>query len=146
MYLWKILPSTKMMFCLLNGDLGLSKISCMDDCHIHKPRNIFQTENLYIQLFKHKQWQPFLMFFLIWNHYHCAELLKCYQFYILGWFGWVYNLTSPKDVLLFIYIIKWTVLDPGQIMRWQFSWALFFRLFGQWFRLYASNSCYIVAN
>ena len=26
-----------MMFCLLNGDLGLSKISCMDDRHNHEP-------------------------------------------------------------------------------------------------------------
>ena len=27
----------KVMFCLLNGDLGLPKISCLDDRHIHEP-------------------------------------------------------------------------------------------------------------
>ena len=61
-------------------NLGLLKISCMDDCHIH-PCNIhvFQTQNIkmymYIQLF---------IFLPIWNQYPSAELyISIYEIFMV---------------------------------------------------------------
>ena len=34
------------MFCLLNSDLGLSKISCIDDCHHHEPLQYISNSGL----------------------------------------------------------------------------------------------------
>ena len=75
------------MFCLLNGDLGLSKFSCMDDRHKNL-RNIFQTQNIKmcIQLFELKRWKSLFIFFLLWYHDPGVELLKPFQF-LLCHFG-----------------------------------------------------------
>ena len=72
-----------MMFCLLNGDLGLWKISCMDDRRNHKPlQYISNTEYqdvyysaLHIQLSSYSS--SYGIIILI------AELLKSFQFYFV---------------------------------------------------------------